>query len=175
MKLTDPVVGSHGVSTDERLKRLEKLDLTNIRRKLMEPEPEGKGWSEAQALEAEKWYRRYLGIIIKYPHATQHVPNTPIDIFWHQHILDTTAYAEDCQYVLSYFLHHYPYFGLNGDADQRDSSFSETNNLYRLMFGEDCTSMEYFSSKKSGVTTAVGCKKSCGAGCRQSNCKGGSR
>ena len=123
------VLGSHGVSTDERLHRLEQLDLGNVKRKLMEPKPEGQGWSEAQVNEAEKWYKRYLATIIKYPNATRHVPNLPIDLFWHQHILDTRAYRTDCAYILGYFLDHNPYFGVKGDGDQRDKSFEETKGM----------------------------------------------
>ena len=113
------------------------LDLSQVRRKLMEPAPEGKGWSQEMALLAEKWYRRYLHIVLKYPDVRP-VPNHQIDEFWHQHILDTRAYARDCQSVFGRFIHHNPYFGLNGDADERDACFDQTNVLYRLEFGEDC-------------------------------------
>jgi len=69
------------------------------------------------------------------------VPNFTIDAFWHQHILDTRAYAHDCEAVFGEFLHHYPYFGLNGDSVERDDAFIETNRMYREIFGEDCTGM----------------------------------
>ena len=158
-------LASHGVSTDERLKRLEALDLTMVRRKLMEAEPEGKGWTAEQALEAEKWYKRYLASIIKYPDATQHVPNGPIDFFWHQHILDTRRYGDDCKYIFGHFLHHYPYFGLNGDAAERDTSFDDTNAIYREMFGEDCTQMQTFNLKKAQSCAAPCQSEACGQGC----------
>ncbi len=185
-------LATHGVSTKERLSRLEKMDLTMVNRKLMEPYPEGKGWNKAQADEAELWYRRYLATIIVYPDATRHVPNMPIDAFWHQHILDTMAYGKDMQHVVGYFIHHYPYFGLNGDADQRDDSFVETNNLYQTMFGEDCTQMKTFFREQEtkgsachGETCSQGCSN-CGrdnrqvessevehgAGCQQVTCRG---
>lgn len=120
--------------------RIAAIDLSQVRRKLMEPEPEGKGWTEEAALEAEKWYRRYLHVILTHP-GFKAVPNHEIDAFWHQHILDTRAYARDCDEVFGRFVHHYPYFGLNGDADQRDECFDDTNTLYRQLFGEDCLSM----------------------------------
>lgn len=158
------VAATLGVSTDVRLQRLEKMDLTNVRRKLQEPYPEGKGWTEAQSQEAEMWYKRYLATIIKYPDSARHVPNGPIDFFWHQHILDTMAYGPDCENVLGYFLHHYPYYGLNGDADARDTSFDETNAIYREMFGEDCTEMKTFSKDSWH-----------GSVCEGSNCNGDSK
>lgn len=119
---------------------IEALDLGQVRRKLMEPAPEGKGWTEEYALFVEIWYRRFLHVCVKYPE-NQTVPNLPIDTFWHQHILDTRAYAKDCQTIFGFFLHHYPYFGLNGDAPERDSAFDDTNAIYRTEFGEDCKVM----------------------------------
>ncbi len=171
---------SHGKPVSARIELVEKLDLTNVRRKLMEPAPEGKGWSAKQAEEAEKWYKRYLCAIIAYPEA-QHVPNGQIDTFWHQHILDTQVYGKDCDATLGYFLHHYPYFGLNGDAAERDTSFDETNEIYRAMYGEDCLSLKHFGNKpslwqhiKSLFTlpefSAVGCSGkggNCAQGCRK--------
>ena len=156
------------ISVREKIFRLGEMDLTPIRRKLQEPFPEGRGWSTEQAIEAEKWYRRYLHIIIQYPDATSHVPNEAIDAFWHQHILDTEKYANDCEHVLGYFLHHYPYFGLNGDEEERDRAFVETNRLFKETFGEDCTHMFI------GTKMASGCKDSgSGTGCKQ-GCRKGS-
>ena len=167
------VVASHGVSTDERLLRLGRMDLSKVRRKIMEPKPEGQGWTETQALEAEKWYKRYLATIISFPEATRHVPNLPIDLFWHQHILDTSAYRVDCAHVLGYFLDHYPYFGLNGDATERDDSFDVTNTLYQQIFGEDCTQMNQSYGAKGG-NGGVACHgEGCAQGC--ANCGRDSR
>jgi hypothetical protein len=135
------------------------LDLTQVRRKLMEAAPEGKGWTEENALIAERWYRRYLQIVLKYP-GTRPVPNHQIDDFWHQHILDTRAYERDCKAIFGRFIHHNPYFGLNGDSEERDSCFDHTNALYRREFGEDCLSL-----------AAQG--KDCTAPCSTSACEGG--
>ncbi|MEA2599493.1 MAG: hypothetical protein QOF89_485 [Acidobacteriota bacterium] len=135
------------------------LDLSQVRRKLMEPAPEGKGWSQELALLAEKWYRRYLHIVLKHADVRP-VPNHQIDDFWHQHILDTRAYARDCQSVFGRFIHHNPYFGLNGDADERDACFDQTNALYRLEFGEDCLSLSPQA-------------EDCTAPCQTAACSGG--
>ena len=141
--------------------RIAALDLTQIRRKLMEPEPEGQGWSEEFALEAEKWYRRFLHVVLRYP-SVRPVPNHYIDAFWHQHILDTRAYARDCHVTFGRFLHHYPYFGMNGDAAQRNAGFDETNAVYRAEFCEDCLSMS---------TEAQNCKPPCSAEACKAGCK----
>jgi hypothetical protein len=40
-----------------------------------------------------------------------------VDEIWHQHILDTHAYHRDCDAIFGSYLHHFPYFGMRGDAD----------------------------------------------------------
>ena len=61
-----------------------------------------------------------------------------IDEVWHQHILDTNAYAEDCERIFGHFLHHYPYFGMEGEEDQAklQSCFEETQGIWVEEFGE---------------------------------------
>ena len=66
------------------------------------------------------------------------VPNKIIDTYWHQHILDTRKYADDCQTILGFFLHHDPYFGL-ADDDERSlnlAAFAHTQQLWLEAFGE---------------------------------------
>lgn len=155
------------------LKALAQLDLSRVKRKIMEPAPEGKGWSLAQANEAEKWYRHYLEVCLRFPKFPA-VPNGPIDMMWHQHILDTRAYGRDCQRIFGRFLHHYPYYGMNGDADARDDSFDDTNAYYLQLFGEDCIHMQHFGGVKAKDCMIGG---SCGQGCtdvaKAAFCEGG--
>jgi len=139
MKNTTKSPFGHDV-IEGKLQKLARLDFTDVKMKLMMEAPEGKGWTQSQADEAEKWYRRFLHLIIKYPkHAC--VPNGPVDTFWHQHILDTQAYMRDCEEVFGEYLHHYPYFGLKGDTAELTMSFEVTKQLYKMEFGEDCTAM----------------------------------
>jgi hypothetical protein len=116
---------------------IEALDLTMIKLKLQDKE-EGQGWSKKQCDEAEKEYKCFLALKRKYPEKDI-VPNGDIDKFWHQHILDTAKYAVDCQELFGYFLHHYPYFGMNGkqDAENLSDAFEETKLLYKKHFGID--------------------------------------
>ncbi len=122
-------------SVEERLQRLEKLDLASIRRMLGQAEPTGLGWSEETALEAEGLYRQFLHLNLVSA-VERPVPNTLVDAFWHAHILDTHKYREDCHYVFGYFLDHNPGFGANGDADERDRAFVETEEAYKVFFGK---------------------------------------
>ena len=91
---------------------ISEIDFTMIKLKLQDKE-EGLGWAKRQCNEAEIEYTRFLALKRTYPEK-EIVPTKTIDAFWHQHILDTAKYAEDCQTVFGYFLHHYPYFGMNG-------------------------------------------------------------
>lgn len=113
------------------------IDFTMIKRKLQEKE-EGQGWSRAQCNQTEKEYKKFLTLKRTYPDRDI-IPNRAVDIFWHQHILDTEKYANDCETVFGYFMHHYPYFGMNGkqDAKNLQDAFEETKELYALHFGED--------------------------------------
>ncbi len=151
---------------------IQALDFSDIKKKLGLQAPEGKGWTMKQINIVEKWYKRFLILNVKYPDH-KHVPNEPIDIFWHYHILDTRKYQRDCQSVFGELLHHYPYFGLNGDAEVRDEAFELTNQLYRIEFGEDCTQM--FKSKNMKVMAGEKCNSGgSGTGCGQ-GCSGGGK
>lgn len=98
---------------------------------------EGKGWTRAQADAVEDAYKQFLQLNLKYP-GKSIVPTATCDAFWHAHILDTQKYAEDCQKIFGYFLHHFPYFGMRGeeDAANLNQSFEETKALYASEFGD---------------------------------------
>lgn len=61
-----------------------------------------------------------------------------VDEFWHQHILDTHAYHEDCEVIFGNYLHHFPYFGMRGEADAKalEDAYADTLERYRASFGE---------------------------------------
>ncbi len=112
---------------------LNRLDLSPIKAKLIH----SKGWSIDYANEVEKWYKRFLLLCYKYSEDPV-VVNNAIDEFWHNHILDTRKYMEDCNNIFGYYIHHFPYFGMRGEQDAKDleNAFEETNRLYLSEFGE---------------------------------------
>jgi hypothetical protein len=95
------------------------------------------GWTREYSEMVEEWYRRFLYLVFKYPHKSI-VVTKPIDEFWHQHILDTRKYAEDCNAIYGHFLHHFPYFGMRGDEDAKNlqMAFEETLELIETEYGE---------------------------------------
>jgi hypothetical protein len=91
------------------------LDFSAIKAKLMHKAGLGWGLERANAVECE--YRRFLFLMKVFPNEPT-APLVDVDTFWHYHILDTVKYADDCQQVFGYFLHHFPYVGMRGEADE---------------------------------------------------------
>jgi hypothetical protein len=114
---------------------IQALDLDPIKLKLMNPE-EGHGWSRKYADQMELAYKRFLTLLMTHPEETI-APSKDVDKFWHGHILDTIKYAEDCQNVFGYFLHHFPYFGMRGaeDAANLKAAAENMKRLYQHEFG----------------------------------------
>lgn len=131
------VIIASSVSTQIFMDDINDLDFTMIKLKLHDKE-EGQGWTIKQCDEAEVEYKRFLALKRTYPDKDI-VPHKILDHFWHQHILDTEKYAEDCELIFGRFLHHYPYFGMNGEKDAQDLSnaFDDTKELYKMHFGEE--------------------------------------
>ena len=140
--------------TDLFMEDILAVDFTMIKLKLMDKE-EGQGWSAEQCSEAEKEYKRFLGLKRAYPEKDI-VPNKMVDSFWHQHILDTEKYAQDCELLFNRFMHHYPYFGMNGDQDAQNlvDAFEETKILYKRHFHD------VYAGKKRRCT-APKCRTQC--------------
>jgi hypothetical protein len=118
----------------DRLSRV--LDLSNVRMKLADPE-EGHGLAERELDLREQEYRKFLALHMAFP-GMDVVPCKIVDEIWHQHILDTHAYQQDCDAIFGHFLHHFPYFGMRGedDAQALNDAYVETIARYRDAFGD---------------------------------------
>ena len=116
------------------LERVARLDFSMLKRKLGDE----KGWSAEYQNEVEDLYRRFLALNIVY-RDRKICPTGPVDEFWHAHILDTRAYARDCQELFGEYLHHFPYFGMRGPADRADltAAFDQSRDLFIRHFGID--------------------------------------
>ena len=111
------------------------LDLNSIKTKLMHKES-GEGWSQGRANAVETEYRRFLYLMKAFPHV-ETAPRVDVDTFWHYHILDTMKYARDCQQAFGYFVHHYPYLGLEGEngTEMQQQAGERMRELYESTFG----------------------------------------
>ncbi len=124
------------VSSAYALDRLaEVLDLSKIRMKLADPE-EGKGYDPERLDLMEQEYRRFLAMHLAHPES-EVVPCKLVDEMWHQHILDTIAYREDCEMLFGGYLDHFPYFGMRGEEDAQalSDAYGDTLEMYERDFG----------------------------------------
>lgn len=140
------------------------LDLGPILYKLTDP-VHGEGWNPEKAEKVAIQYRRFLTLVRENPNATI-VPTEDVDEFWHNHVLDTLKYAEDCTEFFGFFLHHFPYLGLRGgdDVKRLTEAFEATKTLYAERFGESLIPTD-------GKTRAGDCSAGCGAVvCAAGNC-----
>ncbi|MCC6070042.1 glycine-rich domain-containing protein [Massilia sp. GCM10020059] len=122
------------------MKAILDLDLTAIKRKLMHMES-GEGWTVDQADAVEREYKRFLYLMKAFP-TKETAPSVDVDTFWHYHILDTMKYAADCEQAFGYFLHHYPYVGMEGgadDAEVHEAAGERMREIYEETFGETYT------------------------------------
>lgn len=113
--------GYQGEKYEERYARFAELaaqlDLSNVCRKVMHPNPNiGYGWSEdfTERLVAE--YRIFFTMHAAFGDLAL-PPSRVMDLFWHEHILDTRAYFADCDFVAGHYIHHMPYFGMRNEQD----------------------------------------------------------
>lgn len=120
----------------DALDRARQVDFTMLKRKLMEEHR----WTSEFCEDVELLYRQFLALNARYPDR-KICPTGPIDTFWHAHILDTRAYARDCQLVMGRYLHHFPYFGMRGPNDEAalETAFRESVELFIIHFGIDPT------------------------------------
>lgn len=95
----------------------------------------GKNWTLEKAQLGIEEYRKFLYLTVARPETI--VPTEFVDDVWHAHILDTMKYAEDCNQAFGFFLHHFPYFGIRSDEDQKllQATFRVTAEIYRTEFG----------------------------------------
>lgn len=118
------------------LYKVAALDFSMLNRKLVEEY----GWTTEFCQEVEDLYRKFLALNVRYPNK-KICPTGPVDEYWHAHILDTHAYARDCDILFGQFLHHFPYFGMRGPQDRAnlETAFEESLDLFVTHFGVDPT------------------------------------
>ncbi len=115
---------------------INNLDLEPIMVKVMDRD-EGYGWSLDFTKKIANEYKRFLTICLE-NHDFPMVPSSFVDKFWHFHILDTQKYADDCNVIFGEFLHHFPYFGMRGEDDEKNlkQAWIDSRSLYIRRFGE---------------------------------------
>lgn len=97
---------------------------------------EGYGWTKEYALQVSEEYLKFLQLCFDNPDESI-VPSSIVDDFWHLHILDTQKYQEDCIKHFGYFLHHFPYFGMRSEEDEKNLkvAWETTKSIYKDRYG----------------------------------------
>lgn len=147
------------------IEQIYNLDLKSIIVKIMD-KVEGKGWDLSHARLIEGEYRKFLLLLAKYPNEAI-VPASEVDEFWHYHILDTLKYAQDCEDIFGYFVHHFPYFGMRGEEDAKNlrNAWDRTCDLYLEHFGKPSDYVQ------NVVWNSIGRCPNCGKKCSNANIK----
>ena len=130
------------------LSKLKSLDLGPIAYKLLYPD-EGNGWTKEEITRAITHYKIFLLLVFLHP-GRPIIPTKEIDHVWHNHILDTSKYAQDCEFLFGYFLHHYPYGGTRNGAEQQqlETDFLQIQQFLQQYF--DLSIPEYNLLQPSG-------------------------
>ncbi len=154
---------ARAVTTEDRLNRIDVLDLEPIVYKLLHPEPGERAMSLVSADASVALYRCFLKLCVLHPGATI-VPTRELDQVWHAHMLDTARYRADCDHVPGGFMDHFPYAGLRGEADRRAwrEDFAQTRRLFRERFGIEIgtrPAASACSDHGDGSQCLVGCVK----------------
>lgn len=93
------------------MKMVESLSLPTFDlKKVMEQirvDPHHADWPSERLQQAETEYRQYLALCRSNP-GVPVMPTRLGDAVWHQHILNTRQYVQDCREFLGYYLHHQP-------------------------------------------------------------------
>lgn len=125
---------------EEMKKYIDGLDLSMIANNMILK----LGWLPSEVKEACQLYKNFLFLKFKYPNETL-APSEDIDEFWHNHILDTQRYRQDCEKIFGRYLDHYPYFGIDGitTMDDLNSSFAKTQELHMKEFSYSIAGVRY--------------------------------
>jgi hypothetical protein len=85
---------------------LPTFDLSEVM-KQVRADPIHSDWPEERFVQAELEYRQFLSLCRSNP-GQKVMPTRLGDAVWHQHILNTKLYVDDCRSYLGYYLHHLP-------------------------------------------------------------------
>ena len=90
-------------------------------------------WVMQDALYCLQLYKQFLLLQKKYP-SLGLVPSRQIDEFWHNHILFTKNYTDDCLNIFGYYLHHEP-AAPDQQGEELVDAYLKTKQLFLEEFG----------------------------------------
>jgi hypothetical protein len=107
---------------------------------------EKNGWSRAETEAAAREYRRYL--LLRYLHPGIRIAgiNRNGDQLWHEHIIDTHKYREDCMRIFGSVLDHQPFYERSSVAPEEDPDLQHASKLYQNEFGPPTSALSRTST-----------------------------
>jgi hypothetical protein len=94
------------------------------------------GFSSLKAKSAITEYKKFLTLCFLFRNET-HAMGGAVDTVWHEHILHTRKYYNDCQKVFGHLLHHEPTEVLDSGFKKSNShSLDETVQKIKFLFDE---------------------------------------
>lgn len=117
---------------DTAQKHIAQLDLSYIVDAMCAPEYPLPRWTREDALKCCELYKKFLFLLCKYS-TDALVPSRDIDEFWHNHILYTKNYINDCQQIFGYYLHHEP-ASPKDNPQELIEGYQRTKHYYQLEF-----------------------------------------
>lgn len=120
--------------SEEKRILIDAIDLTQAKKKFLEKKSWlWRLWHKIEDVEAE--YKKFLYLICTNQDKT-FVPWTQdLDDLWHEHILDTRKYRDDCARINDgKFIHHNP--NLPRGTPDHAKNFSETKRLWQKVYGK---------------------------------------
>ena len=94
------------------------------------------GWTDDFVERVTDEYIKFIRLKLIYSEDVDEMsPSDAIDMFWHQHILDTKNYDDFCHYLGGNLVHHNPYAYYN--QNERVVRIKKTITAYKTIFEED--------------------------------------
>lgn len=126
-----PLKSSSSVTRCINFNLLEQIDLSPLLIPLMR----SYHWKHQQAEQACQRYLNFLCLLWLYPDRLL-IPTQEIDQVWHNHILSTRQYRQDCQTLFGCYLDHHPELNLEENPDPSLlAAFQQTKALFERHFG----------------------------------------
>jgi hypothetical protein len=134
------------MDTDSAIKNLiNTIDLNPVINRMVKISK----WTLKEASLSAAQYRNFLFLKKKYGDKYSLPPSVDIDEFWHNHILNTKKYFNDCEIIFGKYLHHTPHHGENNEITQQTLEATFENQTQALHFQEFGDYL--YEVKKSGI------------------------
>lgn len=130
------IESTHKINKKIDFQAIERLDLSYIVLQMCSKAYPLPRWKLEDAKTCQLLYKRFLWLLILYPDHSL-VPTKEIDEFWHNHILHTKRYINDCYQLAGRYIHHHPADLETVDQKQLLENFKLTQSLYLKEFSQE--------------------------------------